>query len=254
MNRQRGFTLIELLVVIAVIALLMGILIPVLRSAREQARKAVCLAHLKSLITGVHVYAADYDGNIPASIDGMNASWNFVCWQTYDSPPRWINLGRLYGTRIITDPEIFYCPSQKNRILQNIHPDEDGVGWNWTSPTGNEERAISYIYGLLAEIRAMPELEFKSLKLSDLKNRALICDVFMPFGMGPVWAHPNGLSTGFGAGHVEFIKVDKEIIEIAGKFGATPGDAQRDERDLFTAAMFELLAGKNQVMNQYFLP
>lgn len=148
MNRQRGFTLIELLVVISITALLMAILMPVLRSAREQARKAVCLAHVKSLITGVHVYAADYGGNIPASIDGMNASWNFVCWQTYDPPPRWINLGRLYGTKIITNPEIFYCPSQKNKILQNIHSDEDGVGWNWKSPTGNEERAISYMYGV----------------------------------------------------------------------------------------------------------
>jgi len=47
MNRHRGFTLIELLVVIAVIALLMGILMPVLRSAREQGRKAVCLSHVK---------------------------------------------------------------------------------------------------------------------------------------------------------------------------------------------------------------
>ena len=240
--------------VIAIIALLMGILIPVIRSAREQARKAVCLAHVKSLITGVHAYATDYDGKIPASIDGMNASWNFVCWQTYDPPPRWINLGRLYGTRIITDPEIFYCPSQTNRILQNVQSNEDGVGWNWTSPTNNEARAISYIYGLLAEIRPMPELEFKSLKLSDLKNRALICDVFIPFGEGPVWAHPNGLSTGFGAGHVEFIKVNKEVIEIAGQFGGAPGDAQRNERDLFTAAMFELLAGKSYVMEQNFLP
>ena len=101
MNRQSGFTLIELLVVIAIIALLMGILMLVLRSAREQARKAVCLSRVKSLITGIHAYAADYDDNIPASIDGMNASWNFVCWQTYDPPPRWINLGRLYGAKII---------------------------------------------------------------------------------------------------------------------------------------------------------
>ena len=80
MNRQRGFTLIELLVVIAIIALLMGILMPVLRSAREQARKAICLAHVKSLITGIHVYAVDYDGNIPASIDGMTELKVCLLW------------------------------------------------------------------------------------------------------------------------------------------------------------------------------
>jgi hypothetical protein len=54
----------------------------------------------------------------------------------------------------------------------------------------------------------------------------------------------------FGAGYVEFIKVDKEVIDIATEMDTR----ERDEMDLFVAAMFELLAGKNQVMEQYFLP
>ncbi|MHC4511438.1 MAG: type II secretion system protein, partial [Planctomycetota bacterium] len=42
MDKQKGFTLIELLVVIAIIALLMALLMPVLRTAREQGKRAVC--------------------------------------------------------------------------------------------------------------------------------------------------------------------------------------------------------------------
>lgn len=60
----KAFTLIELLVVIAIIALLMAILIPVLRSAREQGYRVVCLSNLKQLTLAWTAYATEYDGKI----------------------------------------------------------------------------------------------------------------------------------------------------------------------------------------------
>jgi len=62
MKKQDAFTLIELLVVIAIIALLMGILLPSLSRARDQARKVVCSAHTRALGVSLRMYVDDNDG------------------------------------------------------------------------------------------------------------------------------------------------------------------------------------------------
>ena len=58
---KRAFTLVELLVVIAIIALLISILLPTLSDAREQGKKAVCLANLRSIAQASQAYATEDD-------------------------------------------------------------------------------------------------------------------------------------------------------------------------------------------------
>lgn len=62
---HRGFTLIEILVVVAIIALLISILLPSLRAAREQARRTVCAANLNQQHVGLRSYSIDYKGYLP---------------------------------------------------------------------------------------------------------------------------------------------------------------------------------------------
>ena len=63
-GKRNGFTLIELLVVVAVIALLMGVLMPALRRARDAGRRTVCLSNVRSLTQAWSMYADEYDNKI----------------------------------------------------------------------------------------------------------------------------------------------------------------------------------------------
>lgn len=60
-TRFSAFTLIELLVVIAIVAILMGLLFPALRSARQEAQSAGCLSNLKQIANLIRLYENDHD-------------------------------------------------------------------------------------------------------------------------------------------------------------------------------------------------
>ncbi len=76
---RRGFTLVELLVVIAIISILMAMLLPALKKARDMAKQIHCLNNLKNLGSACTFYSMDYDSWLPAAL-----------WQkTADSSTRW---------------------------------------------------------------------------------------------------------------------------------------------------------------------
>ena len=65
--RQGGFTLIELLVVIAIIAILAAMLLPALSRSRANAKRMVCLNHLKQLALATAIYVGENNDYYPSS-------------------------------------------------------------------------------------------------------------------------------------------------------------------------------------------
>lgn len=93
--RKKAFTLIELLVVIAIIALLLSVLIPALRSAKEIAAAAVCMANQNQMVKAWLLYADDNDAEI---VDGDTSdSLTDPGYETYSGVRVWCWVGRPMG-------------------------------------------------------------------------------------------------------------------------------------------------------------
>src|ERR1043165_1381172 len=110
MSRRKGFTLVELLVVIGIIAVLIGILIPVLSKARESAQRTACLSNIRELNNMMRVYGATFHDEVPIGFMDEKAFSYIMNWCKGNGvgPSQ---MGLLVVAGIVKNPKTFYCPS-----------------------------------------------------------------------------------------------------------------------------------------------
>jgi prepilin-type N-terminal cleavage/methylation domain-containing protein/prepilin-type processing-associated H-X9-DG protein len=119
---RRAFTLVELLVVVSIIALLISILLPSLKKAREQSKDVMCKADLRSMGQAFVMYGEKYQGVWPPAMD------------TLGEQNRWpvpFHLGDIIHAKLAYydaqgkllkggEKSIFLCPSeQAERAIPN---------------------------------------------------------------------------------------------------------------------------------------
>ncbi len=124
MKGKKAFTLVELLVVIAVIALLLSILIPALRSARDQAMRASCSNNIYQQLIGLTIFADEHNGRLQEQEGGFWL-WD-VSRQNVNIQLK--NMGidvSKYEGSIPVQP-IFYCPANP---MQRKYMEE---AWNYS--------------------------------------------------------------------------------------------------------------------------
>jgi prepilin-type N-terminal cleavage/methylation domain-containing protein len=191
----KSFTLIELLVVIAIIAVLVAMLLPALKQARNKAKDPTCASNLHQIGIMLYQYTAENNDWFPP-VQGWDANGDknwlndeqthpyLMAWcprmpqvWTKDAGP-W-GLGRMFmgnkGPNRPTSPGLWYCPASRY-ITQN---GENGGRQGWAAKQG------TYIYYMTHYLLLSGFSWDNRLRPSESGGKALVVDGnYTNFGFG----------------------------------------------------------------------
>ena len=125
-TEKLAFTLIEMLVVIAIIAILVAILLPGLRSARERTRRVICGSLLKQHSLVVEMYTNDNDNEY---VEGA--------WGTFEGS----NNGNAIYPYFDGGLNKLLCPSSPIQERSMVHN-----GTKWVPQLWNGKTVYGYYY------------------------------------------------------------------------------------------------------------
>lgn len=134
-GRRRGFTLVEALIVLSIIALLVGLLLPALATARSAAQRTHCLSNQRQMMLAATMYSNEHAGHLMPSLYTDFAS----------DPARrvgWDFIERYEPDGVVRQPGAMWSRTDTGEVLQC--PSTDGPS-NWGAG-GEEDPYTGYNY------------------------------------------------------------------------------------------------------------
>ncbi len=184
-----GFTIIELLVVVSIIAVLMGILLPSLKTARGSAKDTLCKTNLRSIFLAQTLFLETNKKFQPLSNAPGDGTWQYN-YLIFDGGSREYNFGPLTSNKsLLHEVKLVYCPFQKDRFHT-----EDSDDNPWPPNEGFDTRA-GYARRHLLTGRPLSEFRKTIAIFSDLNHLPKVIKS----------GHKKGLNASFIDGHVSWV-------------------------------------------------